>query len=306
MPTGGPLIKVRLAGYGLTILAGGEYADCRAGADSPATSGTWSDIVSKKKGGKALFEVLGLGSEKSKKVLGVPGWFGPSGLAQPTPRESRAAGAPPTAPMLAAPAAPGAPAVTAESPEPILSISAGRLRISLNWVSTVVACVGLIALLLAAYRLGRYSLRRAAPPPSANTGGGVRRSGVAPVPGPRTPAGLPDAGQPQMVPDDAPRTKGYWYIVIQGGIATAEEAQDIKRFLYKKGINATRHRSGETGEWKVKDLRAFKDRRDRTARREITERVEQFERLGRAYLASGGRYDFRQKQKDDPWMEPAK
>ena len=257
--------------------------------------------MSKKKAGKALFEVLGVGSDKGKKPLGVPGWFGPTQPAQPRPQPDAREPVRPVSERAEAPPA-------GKAKEPIASIRGGRLRICLNQVSAVVLFAGLIVLLLAAYQIGRYSMRLIGKPrgPAPTTPAGpVRRGSLLPVPAlPSSPGG--QGGQAGMLPDNPPRKKGYSYLVIQGGVPTRQEAMDIRKFLYNKGLNTTIDRMRHTQKYMIWDMRGFKDIRQISVQREIAEYVGQIERLGRAYLAAGGKYDFRQSRQTGPWMITAK
>lgn len=258
--------------------------------------------VTRKKDGKSLFEVIGPGSGKSGKPLGVPSWF-EKGEAPASPAPPRPVSAPPkTKPMTSPPPAP-------VLGEPILSVSGGRLRISLNQISAVVALLAIILLGVGAFLLGRWTSpnspagpqgRIRAPHNRSTTRLADNRPSVLPVPGPDRNGH--DRRLAGMVPNDASREKGFSYLVIQGGIQSLNEAENIKRFLYSQGIDATIHRMTHTGMYMVKDMRGFRNLRSSQTRAAMGEYVAQIERLGRNYLSQGGRYDFKQSSGTGPWM----
>jgi len=271
--------------------------------------------VAKKKNTKALFEVIASTPGKGEGRLGVPGWFG-----QPA-RQGAGAGEGTTGPAPNAPAeersAPPVAAVTGASRtvgEAVLSVSGGRLRISLNQVSAVVAVLVLILLPAAAFMLGRRTAPRAAGMTRVGgpKAGGLPRGNIPAarrtdlqrlLPTPGAAQRRPSTGtHPGMVPDNYPRKKGCNYLVIQGNIASYEKARQIKRFLWENGIDATIHGPSRSGRYKVKDTRPFSNLRSPATRRAIWEYVSLIESLGKQFER---RYNFAQRRTDDlPWMEP--
>ena len=251
--------------------------------------------MARKKDGKSLFEVMGTGASRSDKSLDVPSWFDRGGRAA----DEASKASQPVSPRPV-------PAGPAGRREPILSVSAGRLIISLNQVSAVVAVLAIILLGVGAFFLGRWTSQNASASPGqiqAQYNPSATRPDAGPVnvlPKPDSPR--PRPGSTGMVRDDAQRQKGYSYLVIQGGIHTLKEARDIKRFLYDKGINATIHRMRHTGMYMVKDMDGFQNIRSSQTRAAIAEYVAQIERLGKEYLRQGGRYDFKQSNATVPWM----
>ncbi|MDY7011452.1 MAG: hypothetical protein SVV80_11990 [Planctomycetota bacterium] len=255
--------------------------------------------MTSKKDGKSLFEVMKTGESQGGKSLDVPSWFERGG--RKTPRKDASGEAPKVPPPLSRPSGPEV------HHERILSVSSGRLVISLNQISAVVVVLAIILLGVGAYLLGRRTAQNAAASPDRITAPSKPR---ATRPGAETVKVLPVPDSPAhgrgasgMVSDDAQRQKGYTYLVIQGGIQTLKEAKDIKQFLYDKGINATIHRMRHTQGYMVKDMKGFSEIRSSQTRAEIRERVSQIERLGKLYQRRGGRYDFKQSSSTVPWME---
>ena len=277
--------------------------------------------MSKKKGEKSLLEVLGLHQDKKVSQLNVPDWIRRT---EQTAAEEIARKGMMKEPLL--PPAKGQiskvsqPAHTTNLPEKgeekIISISNGRVNISLNQVSATVAAVVIILMIVMAFflgkRMGTKSSVRVAPSKDLKTDIPYRpdvskisskRPGVVPIPRSSSNA----AGEKKTnLPISTKRQKGLYYLVIQGGITSRAEAEDIRRFLYSKGINTTVERMS-INKYKVKDLRGFKNLRSPETRAELARYVEQIERLGREYLRQGGRYGFRQsKTAPLPWMEKEK
>ncbi len=264
--------------------------------------------MTRKKDGKTLFEVMGPGESRSDKSLEVPSWFN-HGRRKASPAGGQSPGEAPSVPQPV-PLSSG-PARDAAHPKvrrnPIMSVSAGRLIISLNQISAVVVVLAIILLGVAAYMLGRRTSQDVSASPDriqALRNSDVTRLGdgsvkVLPVPG--SPPPRQDGSG--MISDDAPRQKGCSYLVIQGGVQTLKEAGDIKKFLYDKGINATVHRMNHTQGYMVRDMKGFQDMRSEQTRAAVKEHVTQIERLGKMYQRQGGRYDFKQGGGGtEPWM----
>ena len=111
--------------------------------------------MAKKKGAKALFEVIN-DRGKSKKPLGVPGWFDRARAAFTSARAQAEQPAQAAQAAYAAPAPPPQPAAwTAPANEPMVSMQDGRVRISLNQVSAVVAVLGFLLVMSGAFYFGR-------------------------------------------------------------------------------------------------------------------------------------------------------
>lgn len=257
--------------------------------------------MTRKKDGKSLFEVMGPGESRSDKSLEVPSWF----------NRGRRKASPAVVPPPGEAASVSQPVPLSSGPEvrrnPIVSVTSGRLIISLNQISAVVVVLAIILLGVVAYMLGRRTSPDASASPDriqALRNPDVIRLGDGSVKGLPVP-GSPPPGQDGsgMISDDAPRQKGYSYLVIQGGIQTLKEAGDIKKFLYDKGVNATIHRMNHTQGYMVKDMKGFPDMRSEQARAARKEHVAQIERLGKMYQRQGGRYDFKQGSGGtEPWM----
>ena len=275
--------------------------------------------MSKKKDSKALFEVLG-GQGKSK--MGVPGWFGQPGSVEPPKPEAPAPQPPPipdepaSAPEASLPAPRRVPRVfshpkpapgrrAAKPGDPMVSISGGRVRISLNQISAFVVAATLLLLLFGAFQWGRSSSAPAEPDdgrtikaphnPDVLTPGG-RTPGVVPVP--TGPAATSSDEFRGMVPNDAKRTKGYSYWVIQGSVSTYDDAVAIKKFLYKEGVDATIHRMPAGPKFLVLDMTGYPSKNHPNADKRRT----LLDNLGGRYkVLSHGSYSFKQKP-GDRWM----
>jgi cell division septation protein DedD len=262
--------------------------------------------VTRKKDGKSLFEVIGTDASHSDKSMNVPSWFDQTGQEPPTDDRPVIEQAK-ISPMVTPPPVPSG---TTTHAEPMLSVSSGRLVISLNQISAVVVFLAIILLGVGAYMLGRMS----SPDTSASPDGikatynpdvikpGTGPAGVIPEPEPHQPK--PDGSK--MVANDAKRQKGYSYLVIQGGVHTLEEARGIKKFLYEKGVNATIHRMRIDGMYMIKDMHGFRDIRSAQTSAAIAEYVAQIERLGKEYQRQGGRHGFKQHISTGIWMETEK
>lgn len=259
--------------------------------------------MARKKSSKALFEVIGGDARKADKQLGVPGWFGQAGPAAaeapPGPEPPKPGDA-----TVQAPPKPPKPVAMTER-QPAFYTSGDKMTISLSTISALLILLGLIALLAAAFGLGRWSVRAA----RAGEGGAAQGAqvagledappGVVPVPRP-VPGQPPGASVDAIIPDDADRPSGYYYLVVQGGIDSRKEAEHIKRFLYSKGVDATIHRMGVQGTYIVKDLRGFKDPDSPEVRDYVDNTVLP---LGQAYMKDGGgNRDFGQRRDAPPWM----
>lgn len=267
--------------------------------------------MSKKKDEKSLLEVLGLHREGQTGRLEVPDWINRPGQALSTQGTSDSPEIP-AAPPVVSPAGTITRSVarsTTQTSGKIISLSDGRINISLNQVSATVALLAIILMITTAFFLGRRTA--ANPPVKVSPASGVKevpyRPDVADI-GPKRPRvlpvpHLPAGGTKTNPPIGAKRQKGLHYLVIQGGITSRAEAEDIQRFLYSKGINTTVERMS-INKYMVKDLRGFKNLRSPETRAELARYVEQIERLGREYQRQGGRWGFKQsKTAPLPWME---
>lgn len=263
--------------------------------------------VVRKKNAKALFEVITSAARRGR-PLGVPGWFGQPKATAPAispsaPEPSRLPASPGPA-VGVPPAGPRQMPRSARAGEPALTVSGGRVRVSLNQVSATVAAIVAVVVVVTAFVMGRLTAPRLVeserPLPSGRQDVldlGSGHPGVVPVPRPPEGQGVRPVG---MVPDDAVREKGASYLVIQGGINTRPEAEDIKRFLHSKGVSATLHK-GQTNRYLVKDMRPWRDVGSRQTRADLEQYIKRMEQLGSEYLRQGGDYDFRQNH-NSPWL----
>ncbi|OPX21606.1 MAG: hypothetical protein B1H04_06355 [Planctomycetales bacterium 4484_123] len=229
--------------------------------------------MARKKHAKSLFEVITETSRRSGP---------PAELVPPTPP---AGGAP--APVQAPP-----------SGEPVLSTAGGRLRISLSQAGAAVLFGFLAALLVLVFLWGRRVGQASAGsrPGQVVASGAQGRGSLVPRPG--APGAREGPATSRAAPRQPARKSGYNYLVIQDGIRTLREAQDIQRFLYRRGITATVERSRYTPFYRVKDTRGFKRPATAQIKAHMAQHKAQIERLGDEYRNQGGRYGFKK-----PWFE---
>ena len=257
--------------------------------------------MARKKKSKALFELLTADDGESQKKLDVPGWFGAGKPVSPVASEQEAV---PAAPSFSAAAAPAA-AKEQEERERAFAVIDGKLQISLSTGGAALVALGALVLIVGAFVLGRRSVSPGVGPDvervDAPRDPNVRNVGPVPVPG--STANRRPPRPSSMKPDDAPREKGYYYLVIQSAIPDYAKAYNIKRFLHSKGIDATVHKS-RTNLYMVKDLKGFK--KNAWSHLAVREYVDQIERLGREYMRQADRYnkyDFRQgRGQSGPYM----
>ena len=224
--------------------------------------------MSRKKNARTLVEALRPAQEKSGRPLGVPGWFGQPGSTRNT---SQAGTTDPAA------------AATGALREPVAAYCDGCLRLSLGGPWLAVAAGAVLLVIVGSFFLGRRSAgltgdAQRQPPYNPAT---TRNVEVAP------------AGGSVLVSDDAPRTKGENYLVIQGLIPSYQEAFRIKQFLNEKGIKATIHKKSAGGYY-VRDLRGWRNLRDPQTAAALHQYLRELEELGKEFRRRGGRFDFRQ------------
>lgn len=216
----------------------------------------------KRKHAAALFEVISKGKEAQKGGMHVPGWAG-----KVLPHAQPAAPPPePVAPEAvqplgtAAPPLPSRPAVPLVQPprrepamadadvqpaEPLVQVSGGRLKLSLNYVSCGVVCLAVALVFLLGYVLGHSSGSKQA------TGTPMSLGGPNPAPTPVQRDDVFDRLQAQ----DSQRTAGKWYLTVQSNVESLDDAKAIQRFLDSKTIATTIWSAGST--FVVYDLKGF-------------------------------------------------
>jgi len=236
--------------------------------------------VGRKKNSVALFEVISKSQEKRAKAgLGVPAWMGKSAQVPPSARP----GVPPMAPPSATGAARG---------EPIFSTAAGRLKLSLNYVSCVAIVAGLVLLLAVTFWLGRLSVGAGGP-------GTIKAAANAP--------GGTEASRGTKPPQ---RQRGKYYLVIQAmeGMSAADraKAKELAEYCTAHGENASEmiHTHSATGRerWIVLSYTAF----DQPDSPEAINHAKIIELMGKGYAKKyNSTYDFRQPRdvagKIKPW-----
>jgi hypothetical protein len=238
--------------------------------------------VAKRKNTLALFEVISRSKEhRSEAGLDVPSWMGEKrgeAEAQEPPE-------PPVAPPEKRPQA--APRRAGASQEPVLSTSAGRLRVSLNYSGAIVLGVALVLLLGAAFAIGRATAGGDGAKPAATAGvdGGT------------------GTGEGEVSPTGAvvQRVPGKHYLVIRDfdpGSDLEAEAQRIAEFCTARGEPAEvrtltdRHtREPFIAVWSLKGF----DEPNSQAARNYRERIRQ---LGEQYYQQNETFRF------NPWYAP--
>lgn len=276
--------------------------------------------MTRKKDSVALFEVIAKDKDKYPKAgVSVPGWMGgapqgpvaPSGPAASEPSAPTVAQAPPAA-MAAAPEAP-----PAASDEPMLSIVAGRLRLSLNYTVALVAAFGLIVVLFGAVALGRWTARggKAAGDSGGNLAGivdsGKANDGAEQAPakkaeGRQKPLEARGPGKtegPPVVP--AARISGKYYLVIQmlpGGTTTElhKEAWKIRDFCVANGKPADVQEVSKN--YMVWSLTPFDTPSPKDPK--VQQYAQEIEDLGKKYVAQKGRYNLMQRRSVGAPLDP--
>ncbi len=247
--------------------------------------------MSKKKNSVALFEVIQKTDEKDHEpVLGVPGWMNgkpeqppeehpqppehpePDVLSQSLPRPAGISGGPFSRPE-----------------EPVVSRLQKRVRLSLSPVAAAAVSAALLALLALAFLLGRWTKPSRPAEPASKTS---------------VKAGLASPDKPKEKPHQPPtkREKGKHYLIIQNlgvgldangrltakGKALKAQADDIVKFCRKHDKYAT------VNTWRGKYLIVWSlSGVDSPAGDEAKNSKKEIEALGRRYLRSGGRWDFK-------------
>lgn len=243
--------------------------------------------MAKKKGAKALFEVI---NDRSKsKPPGGPGWFG---RARAAFSQARAQADPSRQDALAAQAAaPPPPASGAVgSDEPMVSVQDGRVRISLNQVSAVVAVLGFLLVMAGAFYFGRQVGMGGHKGPAAAalpTLAATDKPGSGNAPGKAGVSAGRDQAVGAAIADEGKRKKGMYYLVVQGGIRDQQDAKGIIEYLADNDIPASPVRDA-TNKWKVLADKPF-SRQDSKDLQDYKSRIGS---LGKDYMRKHG-YDFR-------------
>lgn len=203
--------------------------------------------MAKRKNSMALFEVISKADKgRNRTVLSVPDWMRSGQEAA-----QKADGAPDSVDAADAVDAPQSPAMAdAASPqqqdvrgEPIVSTTGGRLTVSLNYVSCTVALLAILFLVIAAFMMGRASMRPA-DPAAKPAGADVKKPVIA------SSGGFSPRGR-------VARTPGKYYLVIQEmKDMTPERKADAEAIVsYLGDYPATVVDGG--GHWAVWSLEGF-------------------------------------------------
>ena len=251
--------------------------------------------MAKKKDAAALFEVISKSRDRcAKDGLNVPPWMRTHGESVELPaveqgpavEQQPVAELQPETPMVPAPHATFE-AGPAES-EPMVSTIGGRLRLSLNYVSCTVIFVALLVLLIGSFVLGRLSV------------GGSGAAHTAEI------GKLPQQNTGKQAPPEPPakdaRIPGKYYLVIQNMQGLNDE---LKAEAYKiRDFCKAQDRPATINEWRgsyiVWSMAPFETSGGLDARQFALE----MERLGRQYLAQGGKYNFMQRRSPGGLLEP--
>jgi hypothetical protein len=233
--------------------------------------------VGKRKKSSAPFEVFSRNVAKRPAGISVPHVPGP------TPAEEAARGEPAEGVRRAARTAPEGDA--GPQREPIVSTADGRLRVSLNYISSVVVGGGVVLLLIAAFVLGRVTAPEGGPQAAA-AGGTTPGRTVKKTPKPT-------------------REAGKWYLVIEAMPGLTDEdyehAKRIAEFCEDRGdeyatIEKCRIAGGDVV-WAVWSLTGFDAKDDPRARQHA--RV--VATMGQEYFDTHGTYRFQPAGPDARW-----
>ncbi len=237
--------------------------------------------MAKKKNSPALFEVIARDRERQSQAgLNVPTWMGgrkqqdsaeeQSSQESPAPQQPKQPKAPQQQPKPAPKKRPkpdAAPADGKASDEPMFSTSGGRLRVSLNYSSAIIASVALVLLLGAAFAIGR-----------ATADGDAATAAATGV------IGEQEAGR--EMGSGADRQPGKHYLVIWDADESSgleDEAERIARFFTEQGepaeVTTLEDRQAGTVFVAVWALEGF-DRPDSQAAENYATRIRE---LGREY-----------------------
>lgn len=270
--------------------------------------------MAKRKDAAALFDVFSHGKNAAKgakgnaKALRIPGWAQPT----KTPTASQTPASPlkqppglePTANVPAQPAMPetfepvmDGQALPASADDlqagvtqaPLASIEQGRLRLNLNYISCSVLALGLLLVVLGAYKLGQLSGRRQVAPASgpAQMGGLVGQSseaGQAPV--------KDSFDHEKLQALAAQRVAGHKYLYVEQNVPSRDDAVAIQRYLWENGREAIVE-EGSRGAYLVVYMRNFTGMDNS----EVARDAEMIERLAAEEnwkSQTGNKYTFKQ------------
>jgi len=243
--------------------------------------------VVKKRDSVALFEVISKTRAKNiEPDMGVPPWMvGGKQAADEQPRKGP--GKQPVKPTAKPACATVKPKRGAgKGKEPLVSTAGGRLRLSLDYFTGIVAATGLVLLLAAAFWLGRATA-------------GVARSGQ-PAQAELGQIASPMAREGPADREPLPaRTDGKYYMIIQdlqGGDELKAEALRIADYCTANGEPATVN--SYQGRLVVWSLRPFSS----PTGPEVLNHARVVEQLGQRYFKKHKTYDFRQRR--DGRLEP--
>lgn len=255
--------------------------------------------MAKRKDSVALYEVIGKSRQaRAEAGLTIPAWMGrhrSDALPVPAvPAVSDEDRLPVTLPP------PVAKTAAATLTEPPVSISQGRLRLSLTYVICVAAGAALVLLLVAMFLLGRAS----APSPRAEKAeaGAAAEASAGAIPG--------GTKAPPPARSGIVREKGKYYLVVQGmGGKSSElltDARAIERFCRSKGepVDVNEY-TGSPRQYMVLSGQGFES----SDSQEAANYVAAIEALGKNYKAQGGKYEFKQRDvggRLKPWFVPWK
>ena len=272
-------------------------------------------MAKRRKDSMALFEVVAPGKRQKRKTpLAIPDWMKKSNVPDEAPAKP-ASRMPPESHCVASSRAEAVPDAAptddemagheparyeaADDSEPagradeqdqaVLSLSPGRVTLSLNYVSCAVVATGLVLALVAAFMLGRASAP-AAPGDDENT-----RAAAG--------TGLVLGKSPSR---GAPRISGKHYLVIQqlAGRTAALKADAEAVAAYCKGARGDHATVVDDGQqYVVLSARPF----DSRTSPEALEYAAEIHELGKRYKADeNNRYNFNQmdsRGRLDPWFE---
>ena len=293
-----------------TLLAVGYDSGLqKMGGSGPSARRHKEPSVAKRKDSVALYEVIGKSREaRAEAGLNIPAWMGrnrsmplfTAPIATPV-----AVDAPVAAARRSATTVEHRDTITLQPPpvvvtaqiggEPAVSISGGRLRLSLNYITCVAVGVAVVLLLAGALLLGRAM----SPKPGADSQAADNQAQG-------QPSGESSGAKATAAAAEPPRQAGKFYLVIQGMSGMTEdllaEARNIEKYCKTKGEQVSVNRyMGNPRQYIVLSATGF----DAPDSPEAAKYADVIETLGKAYQNQGGRYDFRQRGaagRTKPWF----
>ncbi len=235
--------------------------------------------MAKKKNSPALFEAISKTRQMQKpENMAVPKWMDQRGEAAESPDDNLRA--------------------EQQYAGPVFSTGAGRLDLSLDAKASLIAVLGLVVLLVAAFWLGRVT--------APDSPGAAEAAGLPPVKTDVLDIAKKLPKSPAPKPAASTRVSGKHYLVIESLQGTSStdlaDAEKIRSFLATQGEQADigKIKAGSKMVYVIWSLRPM----DKPASAEAIAFAEKIERMGKQYLALYGKYKFQQRRSPSAKLEP--